>query len=128
MSGDDIKALLEKAKESLDVARDLVQGGHFDFAASRAYYAMFYVASALLAHLGQAYSKHSAVIAAFGREYAKTHKLDGKFHKWLITAQNLRITGDYGIGTHVPREQAEAACDWADEFIRAAETYIFEGD
>ena len=44
MSCDDIGALIEKAKESLVVARDLLRGSHDDFAASRAYYAMFYVA------------------------------------------------------------------------------------
>ena len=36
------------------------------FAASRAYYAMFYAAEALLQSRGLAFSKHSAVHAAFG--------------------------------------------------------------
>jgi uncharacterized protein (UPF0332 family) len=80
----DIKALFEKAKESLGAARKLIEDGYFDFAASRAYYAMYYVAEALLTHLGQSYNKHSAVISAFGREYAKSGNLDPKFHRWLI--------------------------------------------
>lgn len=87
-----------------------MRNDHSDFAASRAYYAMFYVAQALLAHLGQAYSKRAAVIAAFGREYAKTRRLDAKYHQWLITAQNLRNTGDYGIDAHVSQRDAETAC------------------
>jgi len=65
MSTDEIHALIKKAKESLEVAEDLVRDGHFGFAASRAYFAMFYVAEALLAQIGQSYSSHSAVIAAF---------------------------------------------------------------
>lgn len=71
MSGDALRSLIDKARRSLDAARSLMEEGYYDFAASRVYYAMFYVAEALLAHLGQAYSKHAAVIAAFGREYAK---------------------------------------------------------
>jgi uncharacterized protein (UPF0332 family) len=35
---------------------------------------MFYAASALLADLSLSYNSHSAVISAFGREFAKTWK------------------------------------------------------
>jgi len=127
MSRDDIRALIEKAKESLVVARDLLRGSHDDFAASRAYYAMFYVAEALLLAVGQSYSKHSGVISAFGGEYAKTGMLDPKFHRWLLDAQDLRNIGDYGVGAHVPREKAESVCMWAEEFIRAAEAHLSKG-
>ncbi len=44
----EIKANLMRAEESLAAARELFNGGHFDFVASRAYYAAFYAASALL--------------------------------------------------------------------------------
>lgn len=121
MSSSEIRALIEKAKESLDVAKKLVRDDHYDFAASRAYYAMFYIAEALLADLGQSYSRHSAVIAAFGREYSKTKKLPAKFHKQLIAAHNFRNVGDYGIEAHVTEEQARSTCQWAKEFIAAAE-------
>lgn len=46
-----IEALLAKARESIAAAQLLIKDGYFDFAASRAYYAMFYAASALLANL-----------------------------------------------------------------------------
>ena len=49
----EVQALIDKAKESSKVARKLAKDGYCDFAASRGYYAMFYVAEALLAHLGQ---------------------------------------------------------------------------
>jgi len=124
MTLSEVQALIEKAKESTDAARSLAKDGHYDFAASRAYYAMFYVAEALLAHLGQSYSKHSAVISAFGREYAKAGKLDATFHQRLIDAQDLRHTGDYGIEEHVSKKQAVAVCEWADEFIAAAEALL----
>ena len=73
----EVKALIKKSRESLGAARSLIRDGYFDFAASRAYYSMFYIAEALLAVIGQSYSKHSAVISAFGQEYAKSGKLIG---------------------------------------------------
>jgi uncharacterized protein (UPF0332 family) len=44
----EVKALLHKAGESLQAAELLQREGYLDFAASRAYYAMFYAAQALL--------------------------------------------------------------------------------
>jgi uncharacterized protein (UPF0332 family) len=51
LSSSEIRALIEKAKESLEVTKNLVRDDHYDFGASRAYYAMFYIAEALLADL-----------------------------------------------------------------------------
>ena len=58
----DILALIDKAKDSFGAAQTLIRDGYFDFAASRAYYAMFYIAEAFLMQLGESYNKHSAVI------------------------------------------------------------------
>ncbi|MEW6378168.1 MAG: HEPN domain-containing protein [bacterium] len=49
-------ALLQKSQESLRAARLLAEQGFYDFAVSRAYYAMFYVAEAFLLGEGLAYS------------------------------------------------------------------------
>lgn len=43
-----VERLLAKAKENIAAARLLQKQGYSDIAASRAYYAMFYVAEALL--------------------------------------------------------------------------------
>jgi uncharacterized protein (UPF0332 family) len=63
---EDQQELLEKARGSVAAARLLLEGGYPDFADSRVYYAMFYIAQAFLEGEGLAFSKHSAVIAAFG--------------------------------------------------------------
>jgi uncharacterized protein (UPF0332 family) len=55
-----VEALLAKARESIAAAQLLIKDGYFDFAASRAYYAMLYAASALLADLRLSYNSHSA--------------------------------------------------------------------
>ena len=87
---------------------------------------MFYVAEALLAVIGQSYSKHSGVISAFGREYAKAGKLDSKFHRWLIDAQDFRNIGDYGLEAHITKDDVNLVCDWAQEFIESAGDFLSE--
>jgi uncharacterized protein len=77
----EVRLLLQKAEESLKAAQLLGAEVYRDFAASRAYYAMFYTAQALLLEKGLSFSSHSAVIAAFGREFAKTNALDPKLHR-----------------------------------------------
>jgi len=78
----------------------------------------------MLLQLGLSYSKHSAVISAFGREYTKTGIMDSKFHRWLIDAQDFRNIGDYGIDTHISEADANAVCKWASEFIEQAEEFL----
>jgi len=119
-----VQALLDKARGNLDAAHLLVEAGHLDSAASRAYYAMFYVAEALLVDLGHSYSKHAGVIAAFGREYTKGGTLDPKFHRWLIDAQDLRSVADYTAEALITDEKVRAVCGWAEEFVGAARSHL----
>lgn len=120
------RSLLTKDDRSVIAARMLNDEGHADFAASRAYYAIFYVAEALLLERGLSYSSHAALIGAFGREFAKTAVLDQKFHRYLIDAQDLRNIGDYAIGQEIAEDQVNLMCGWADEFLRAARKFLGE--
>jgi uncharacterized protein (UPF0332 family) len=120
----DIAAQIGKAKESVAAAELLVEQGYGEFAVSRAYYAMFYVAQALLASRGQSYSSHAAVQAAYGREFAKSGELDAGFHRRLLDAQDLRNVGDYGIDMTITPEQAMQVISWAREFLEVAVSYL----
>src|SRR3990172_8082988 len=84
-----------RAKESLAAAELLHQSGYYGFAASRAYYAMFYMAEALLLGKNLAFSKHSAVIAAFGKHFVKKGIVSPEYHRYLISSLELRHAGDY---------------------------------
>jgi uncharacterized protein (UPF0332 family) len=53
----EIAANLERAETSLRAAKDLAGSAYFDFAASRAYYAAFYAATAALLWEGVEFSK-----------------------------------------------------------------------
>jgi hypothetical protein len=59
------------------------------FSVARSYYAMFYVAEALLLGRGLSFSRHSAVIAAFGLHFTKTCVFPGEYQRHLTEAESL---------------------------------------
>jgi uncharacterized protein (UPF0332 family) len=120
----EIEELLERARMSQKAAANLLRDGFANFAASRAYYSMFYVAQALLLSKGLSFSSHSAVIAAYGREFAKTKLLNPEFHRLLMDAQDKRNVGDYGMIGGIEDEDAREILDWAKKFLKAAEKYF----
>jgi uncharacterized protein (UPF0332 family) len=115
-----IQALLAKAGESLGAARLLADAGYHDFAVSRSYYTMFYVAEAFLLSRNLAYSKHAAVIAAFGQQFAKTGDVPVEFHRYLIEGQDSRNIGDYDLAVRLGRDEAEQQIKRAEEFLAFA--------
>jgi uncharacterized protein (UPF0332 family) len=76
-------ALLSKAYDSVRAAKLLSDAELYDFAVSRAYYAMFYMAEAFLLGVGLSFSRHAGVIAAFGERFAKTGIVPVEFHRYL---------------------------------------------
>ena len=112
--------LLAKAARAIEAAKTLLETGSADFAAGRAYYAMFYIAEALLLEKGLSYSKHSAVHASFGKMYAKEGIIDPKFHRWLLDAFDQRIIGDYGVEAIITQEDVEQMIEHAKEFLDTA--------
>jgi uncharacterized protein (UPF0332 family) len=76
---------------------------------------------------GLTFSSHSAVIAAYGKEFAKTGLLDSKFHRYMIDAQERREVGHYGDEQEeVTTAQAMESFKWAEEFIQAVKNYLQE--
>ena len=123
---EEVVANLERAEASLQAARELMEKGFFDFAASRAYYAAFYAATALLLREGMEFGKHSGVIAAVHRRYVKTGRLDKRHGKNLNWLFELRGVGDYGGILHVSRPDVERAIQAAADFVEAVRPLIQE--
>ena len=121
----EIRYYLDLAEESHEAAKVLINGGFIRFSAAQSYYTIFYLAQALLLSKGLTFSSHSAVVAAYGKEFAKTGVLDPKFHRYIIDAQQLRQTGHYGDeGEEVTEEQVLEAFQWAQEFRQAVNEYL----
>ncbi len=109
--------LLEKARKSLDIAKNINELGSPDFAVSPAYYAMFYIATAFLETKNLSFSKHSGVISAFGKYFAKMGKVPKHYHRYLIEAEKLRTARDYSLDIEITQEDAEDIISKAEEML-----------
>lgn len=116
--------LLEKASRALGAAEALLARGDADFAAGRAYYAMFYAAEALLAEVGCRFRKHSGVRAAFGEHFAKTEILNSKFHRWLLDAFDKRLLADYTAESVITHSDADEMIAQGREFFEEARRFL----
>jgi uncharacterized protein (UPF0332 family) len=92
--GLDIPDLMARAERGLQASHLLLKNEYFADAVSRAYYAMFYAATALLHSEGITVSKHSAVIAQVGKHFAKTGKIEVRLHRALIDVFDERQAAD----------------------------------
>ncbi|RME60204.1 HEPN domain-containing protein [Candidatus Parcubacteria bacterium] len=121
---EEIQANLSRAEQSIQAAHQLATSGFYDFAASRAYYAAFYAATALLLSEGLSFKKHSAAIASIHQHFVKTGRLAkniGRNLNWLF---ELRSIGDYGGLTHVTEQEAQKSIEAAAEFVQVVRALL----
>jgi uncharacterized protein (UPF0332 family) len=123
----DVEALLRKARRSLENARRSFAADDFDFAASRAYYAMFYAAEALLLSRGLSFSKHSAVIAEVNRVFVRAGELPEAHAAALRDALEQRQIADYHFQDPFPARIAAEVIERAESFLRDAGAYLARG-
>jgi uncharacterized protein (UPF0332 family) len=114
------QALLDKAQRSLQAAQTLFAQQFYDFAVSRTYYAMFYVAEALLDAQGLSFFSHAAVISAFGQYLTRPGIVPLELHRQLIDAQALRSRADYDLSPNLSQQDAQMLIDQADSFLAIA--------
>lgn len=122
----DSDALLVKAERFIRSAQLLANDGDFDSAASRLYYAMFFLAEAMLAARGASFSSHSAVISAFGQQFAKTREIDPRFHRALLTGFSQRQLGDYAVSSGLSDVDIDSLTDEAINFLATARSWLHE--
>jgi uncharacterized protein (UPF0332 family) len=118
------RKLMDKAIDTIESAELLLDHGKTDVAAGRAYYALFYIAEALLNQKGLQFSKHGDVIGAYGKHFSKTRLLDQKFHRWLIEGFDTRQIGDYHVDTGIEMNAVADMINQAREFLEAAQEYL----
>lgn len=118
------RRLLSKAARAIRAAEALVQADEADFAAGRAYYAMFYAAEALLFERGLQFRKHSAVHSAIGEHLVRPGLLDARFHRFVLDAFDVRIQADYGVDAFISNDEARALILQAEEFVAEATRLI----
>ncbi len=120
----DSEPLFDKAERYIRSAKILPADGDFDSAASRLYYAMFFITETLLYARGLTFSSHHAVIAAFGQHFAKTKELDPRFHQALLAAFSQRQIGDYKNVSGLTSGDIDNLLKDASDFLTAGRLWI----
>ena len=119
-----VKGYLEKAEKKLKVAEKLLRSDDYEDAVSRAYYAVFHAAQALLLTEGERAETHKGVVTLFGLLFVKTGKFKKDLGKYLANLKDERESGDYEVFSYIDRETAETAIEEAKEFIRETKLYL----
>ena len=119
-----IASYLEKARGKLRVARDLMARGEWDDAVSRAYYAAFHAAQAVLLTEGQHADTHQGVLTLFSLLLVKTGKFDRKWARAFANLKDDRESGDYDALSWLDEAAANRAVEEAAGFLDAVNTYV----
>lgn len=125
---DNYKLYIENAHEMLEVAGENLDNDHYGSACNRAYYAVFYAASALLYSKGKSYGKHSAVLAAFRQYFIKTEEFDKKWSDDYRAIMDNRHTADYALQDDIDKEDALQAIEKSKAFVEEVKKWLQKRD
>jgi uncharacterized protein (UPF0332 family) len=119
-----LRIMMNKAKDSLGVARHLHEQGHYNDAASKAYYAVFHSLQAILLTKNMSYSKHSAVLGAFNKEFVFNKVFAKDFYNKIARLFKDRQIGDYEYEKVIDCESSNADVNDAELIINAITEYL----
>jgi len=122
--GDEIRSNLERSETNLQAAKELLEKGQYDAAASRAYDAAFHAASALLFDEEINTSEHGDVITLIHRIFVNGRRLtreQGEKLNWLF---QLGKSGNSGGAVPLIFGEAQKAVQFAESFFEATKVII----
>jgi len=91
---EEIQLRFEQAAECVEDARVLLDHNRLAAAVTRAYYAMFHAATAVLLAKGIQRSSHRGMLSAFGKHVVKTGAIDRTFFQYLRETFERRQQSD----------------------------------
>jgi uncharacterized protein (UPF0332 family) len=112
------------AQESLQSARREAEVGTLHFAINRAYYALFYAASAALLERRREFKRHSGVRAAFHREFIKSGLLARELGDLYDRLFKNRQYGDYVALVEFKPEYVKEEIERVEAFLNAMRPLI----
>lgn len=112
-----VKYRIKDAKEKVLSAEILLNSKQYKDSVSRAYYAMFSAARALLATKGYDSAKHSGIIALFNQYFVKEGVVSSDMGRLLAEVKDVRERGDYADFIEVTEEEAKGYLDIAERFV-----------
>lgn len=121
----EISDYILNAEHKFDVGMLLYEAEYYDEAIINFYYAMFYVARALLLKKGIVTKTHSGTINMIQIHYVDTGELDKEFHTILANTQYIREQADYGSSfDSYDKEDALKRKNCSEKFIDVAKRIL----
>lgn len=90
-----IEYRLQRASETIAEAQYNADGGYFNTAVNRLYYAAYYAASALMLANGITATSHAGIKTMLSLHFVRTRLLDVEHGKTFLTLFENRQSGDY---------------------------------
>ena len=108
---------LVRADTCLNEARALHEAAFPYGAASRAYYAVFHAASALLFSVGLEARTHKGLVSLLGEHFVRPGRLSPAMGRLVSRLQRDREDADYALGAVFTREEAGTIIADAEAFV-----------
>ena len=116
---------MQRAKETLAEADELIIAGFFNAAVNRLYYACYYAVIALLIKNSIGAQTHQGVKQMFSLHFVVNQKIDRRYSIFYGRLLNDRISGDYEDFVNYNREMVMDLRPQAEEFISIIEKEIY---
>lgn len=113
-----------RAETCLNEAQALAAGGFPYGAASRAYYAVFHAARALLVSAGLEVKTHRGVVSMLGDHFVRSGRLSPDMGRLVSRMQRDREDADYEPGAVFTAEEAARLINDAESFLQSARPLI----
>lgn len=120
----EIISLIERARKYLNSSRILLNESDYESSVSRAYYAMFYAAEAVLLTKSLSFSSHKGVISAFGEHFVKSGIFPKDMGRELNRAFEKRQLGDYEYTFVISEDEAKEILDKSKDFVENIVQYL----
>jgi uncharacterized protein (UPF0332 family) len=115
---------LERARSALSAARVLLATNHFPDAISRAYYAMFHAACALLASIGRDARSHDGVRALVAEHFIRPGLLSVSQGRALSRMAGDRNDADYNVASVFEADDVAQDIEIAASFLLEVEQLL----
>jgi len=119
-----VKYRIEQAKDTIELAKFLIDSNRLVVAVNRIYYGLYYSITALAIKKQFETSKHAQLIGWFNKEYIATDILDKRFGKILRNSYQNRTKGDYDAFVTFDKDEVVEMHYEMIDFIREIEKLI----
>lgn len=119
-----VTSLIERAEKYLKSSKMLLDESDYESSVSRAYYAMYYSAEAVLLTKDMSFSSHRGVISAFGEHFVKTDVFPREMGREFNRAFEKRQLGDYEYTFVISEDEAKEILEQGKQFVEIVIEYL----